>query len=810
MSKNLMSSWKFAGKWRGVLSCVLMLPALAGAQGEFAGGSDYAIAGQLRADQAKPRAAISHEGGYLVWQDNVCDRYGLGIRAVALNANLVKSGPLFRINTLGQHDQENPRVALLRGGGAVFVWQGGRPGFQKVYARFLSSGGSFVTGDVKVSEYGDGFQINPDVATLADGSVIVIWASSGQDGSYQGVYGQRFASNGGRLGNEFRINQFTSNNQRSPSVASLTNGNYVVAWVSELQRGSSSVDIYARIFTPAGSGVTAEFPVNLSFSNTCANPSVSASILDGGFAVAWSRDDNRTFTLGNASSLGTEVSGVPTTRSTSGWDVVARIYSPNGTAITGEIGVNDTTYGDQFAPDIKAFGTQYAIVWTSLGQDGSREGVYGQFIAGDGLHVGGEFRVNDRTVSRQIYPVLGSDNHSQVLALWSSFVGGGFSLDIVSKRYETTNVIPLELITNSLPPISEPTSTGLPHLAFPTPDESGDEPLPNAFTLAAGTYNGLVYDKFGVGHTTCGCVSIKTTSKASYSGKVQLGGTSYSIKGKFDDSGWASTVVQRKGSTPLTVYLQIDLTGGDNIRGGVSDGEFWSDLQADRQAFHKSLNPAAQAGKYTLLILGTTNGPAGDGVGTVTVDTTGGITFSGILSDGSKVTQKTTLSKDGYWPLHVNLYKGGGALVGWIKFENESDSDFNGSLVWLKKGGLVTPNHSAGFTNEVEAVGSRYVAPLPGTRALNLTGGVLAFSAGDLGSPFDAVLGLAANNLVTGEPGLVMNLVTPQGLFNGTINNASSGGPLVFQGALLQKANKGGGFFLRNNQSGDVKLNPAP
>ncbi|NOS71123.1 MAG: hypothetical protein HOP33_14480 [Verrucomicrobia bacterium] len=810
MNKKFMSSWTFAGKWRAALSCLLMLPALAGAQGDFVGGGEYSIAGQLRADQSKPRAAISHEGGYLVWQDNVCDRDGLGIRAVALNANLQKSGAMFRVNTLGQYDQENPRVALLRGGGAVFVWQGGRPGFQKVHARFLSSAGSFVTGDVRVSAYTNGFQIHPDVATLADGSVIVVWASLGQDGSYQGVYGQRFASNGGRLGNEFRINQFTSNNQRTPSVAALTNGNFVVAWVSELQRASQSVDIFARIFNSAGGAVADEFPVNLSISNVCANPSVSASILDGGFGVAWSQDERHTLTVGSSSGQGSQVSGVPASRSTNSWDVLARLYAANGTAATGEIPVNTTTYGDQFAPDIKSFGTRYAVVWTSLGQDGQREGVYGQFIGADGLHAGGEFRVNDRTISRQLQPALASDNHSQVLALWSSFVGGGFGFDIVSKRYETANVIPLELITNSLPPISTPTTTGLPQLAFPTPDESGDEPVPNAFTLAAGTYNGLVYDKFGVGIATCGYVSVKTTSKATYSGKVQIGGATYSIKGKFDDSGWASTVVQRRNSTPLTVYLQVDLTGGDNIRGGVSDGDFWSDLQADRQVFNKSLNPTQLAGKYTVLIPGTTNGPAGDCFGTVTVDLSGGIRFNGTLADGTKVTQMTTLSKDGYWPLYLNLYRGGGALIGWVEFENNSDSDFDGSLVWLKTGGLVTPSYPAGFTNEVEAVGSRYVAPLPGTRALNLTDGVLSFSGGNLGAPFSAIFGLTANNLVIGEPGLVMNIVTPQGLFKGTVNNGSSGGLLGFQGALLQKANRGGGFFLRNNLSGGVKLNPVP
>jgi len=30
----------------------------------------------------------------------------------------------------------------------------------------------------------------------------------------------------------FQVNQFTDNNQRNPAIAALTNGNFVIAWVS--------------------------------------------------------------------------------------------------------------------------------------------------------------------------------------------------------------------------------------------------------------------------------------------------------------------------------------------------------------------------------------------------------------------------------------------------------------------------------------------------------------------------------------------------------------------------------------------------
>jgi len=41
----------------------------------------------------------------------------------------------------------NARVALLQNGGAVFVWQGGKPSQEQIYARFLSPTNTWLTGD---------------------------------------------------------------------------------------------------------------------------------------------------------------------------------------------------------------------------------------------------------------------------------------------------------------------------------------------------------------------------------------------------------------------------------------------------------------------------------------------------------------------------------------------------------------------------------------------------------------------------------------------------------------------------------------
>ena len=199
-------------------------------------GGEYSIAGALPGDQNFPQIKVNSSGGFLVWQDNMTDGDGLGISAQRLDSSLSPTLGSFRINQQAAGDQENPQLALLKNGGAVFVWQGGDYGFQRVYARFLKADDTFATFDVAVSTF-NGQQLNPKVATLADGNVIITWSSFGQDGSMQGVFAQRFSTSGTKVGAEFQVNQYTSFNQRTPAVATLTNGNFVIVWISEQQTG---------------------------------------------------------------------------------------------------------------------------------------------------------------------------------------------------------------------------------------------------------------------------------------------------------------------------------------------------------------------------------------------------------------------------------------------------------------------------------------------------------------------------------------------------------------------------------------------
>jgi hypothetical protein len=396
-------------------------------------GSEYPVVGLLHGDQVFPDVAISTTNGYVVWQDNATDGDGWGISARRLDGTLSGTLGTFRVNSIGTGNQKNPRVGLLKKGGAAFVWQGGKPAAQHIYARFLSASNTFMsTSDILISTATNTFQLNPAVAVLTNGNVVVVWASYNQAGSnsMQDIYCQMLATNGTKIGTNFLVNQYINFNQRTPVVAALNNGGFLVGWVSEQERslapslGSNttlttsaaiqtpSVDVYARFFNANGKPATSEFIINTG-SSPCADPSLAVAS-DGTFMLAWGQKDRA--------------------NPTNGWDIVARTFSSTGQGGT-VFPVNTYTHGDQYLPHIKSIGTDYMILWTSLAQDGSREGVYGQFVHSDGTLIGGEIRVNTTTMGPQMQPALASDGVGQFLAVWTSFTGLASSMDLFAQRF---------------------------------------------------------------------------------------------------------------------------------------------------------------------------------------------------------------------------------------------------------------------------------------------------------------------------------------------------------------------------------------
>ncbi len=408
---------------RVVVLGLAALPILLPAQNSLTNsGAEFSIVSSLPGDQVGGQVAISSSGGWVVWQDNATDGDGLGISARHLGATLSGDLNVFRVNQIGMGDQENPQVVMLKNGGAAFVWQGGKFGFQKIYARFMDAAGIFLSGDILVNTYTNEHQIAPSITCLPNGNVAIVWASYGQDGSMYGVYGRILSSTGSFVTPEFQVNQTTDLNQKSISITALTNGNCVVAWVSEKTlttsdtnnpSGMFAANVKGRVIGGNGAAVTSEFLLN-SGDEICASPYI-CGVADGGFVAAWSRKD--------------------TINASNSWDVIVRGFAATGVPkAAGQI-INAVTYGDQYAPVLATTSGSCFVTWTSFGQDGSSEGIYGRLLNTDAAVAGDEIRVNTTTIGRQIQASLASDGAGRYLVNWSSFTGSANGFDLLAQRF---------------------------------------------------------------------------------------------------------------------------------------------------------------------------------------------------------------------------------------------------------------------------------------------------------------------------------------------------------------------------------------
>lgn len=410
-----------------LMACALLAfsSALFGQNSVTNAGGEFSILGTVPGDQVLPSISLSPSGGCIAWQDNWIDRKGGGIGTTLLDSSF-NAGGRIRVNQVVTGVQLNPQVQLLANDKTIFVWQGSvtAGGIPSIYARFAKNsakgattpGTNFYTADIRVNTFTTDQQVDPAVAALPDGSAIITWSSYGEKGpgSLWGVYARRLTATGSATKadndnsvKQFLVTQYTGYNQRNPAVAALAGGNYVIAWVSEQERRANSVDIYARIFSPDGAPVTDEIAVN-SETNVCDAPAV-APLNDGGFTVVWAQRD-----------------GVVVTN---GWDVWGRAFSASGSPEVGDFTINTYLYGDQYRPKIAAGPSGSLVVWTSVGQDGSREGVFGRFLAGGTQVSGPEFQVNTTYISQQLHPAVAWNGVDRFLVVWTSFVGAsGFDL----------------------------------------------------------------------------------------------------------------------------------------------------------------------------------------------------------------------------------------------------------------------------------------------------------------------------------------------------------------------------------------------
>lgn len=351
----------------------------------------------------------------------------------------------------------------------------------------------------------------------------------------------------------------------------------------------------------------------------------------------------------------------------------------------------------------------------------------------------------------------------------------------------------------------------------------------NMVLSVTGVYNGLFFQTNALGQPDVKVASagmlgnLTVGATRSFSGRLYIGGTSYLLTGAFNLSGEAQVQVKRTGLGPLNVTLHLDwTTGSKEITGSVSDptNGWTSPLIADLAVYSAANHYRGPSHATTIIPYGAgapLQSPGGYGYGALSVSTAGVATLSGNAADGALISQSAPISKDGYWPFYVNLYKGKGVLIGWMNF---TDGGPSGTVTWVRQAfgpaaGLPSV-YAKGFTNVVAANGAGYTPPASGHAALVHTN--LTLQIGDASitpAPLIWNLGLKPNNQLQILPGSVTNsltgsIVPASGTLSVTFRPTGLGktNDRTAQGAVLQTNSSGWGFFIGTTNAGSLYLHP--
>lgn len=314
-------------------------------------GPEFRINTYTTGRQVGPSITTDGSGHFLVaWSSYESGIFN--ISAQRFDAMGGAQGSEFRVNT--SPGGYGPSTATDISGNLVIAWE--TPGSssdvlgQRYGATGIPEGPEF-----RVNTYPGGFQGRPAVARAATGDFVIVWMSAQQDGSGEGVFGQRFAPSGVPQGPEFRVNTQVADHQREPSVGVDADGSFAVTWTSWGQDGDKT-GIFGQRFSRSGVPEGSEFQVN-TYTTSYQNSPVIAVDADGNFVVVW----RSSFQDG------------------SGGGTFGQRYSSAGSPLGGEFQVNTYTTANQNFPSVGADSLgNFVVAWEAFGQDASDYGIFGQ------------------------------------------------------------------------------------------------------------------------------------------------------------------------------------------------------------------------------------------------------------------------------------------------------------------------------------------------------------------------------------------------------------------------------------------------
>lgn len=325
-------------------------------------GGDLQVNTYTTGNQSSPAVAMNPDGHFVIaWSSFGQDGAASGIYAQRFDPQGNALGGEFRVNTFTGGDEAYPSVAMDADGDFIVTWDTASPTGQlyDVYAQRYNAAGLPVGGEFRLNSHAPGQQFSSAVAMDDAGNFVVTWNSSGQDGSGYGIYARRFSASGAALGDDFRVNTYTTSDQLFPSVDMDADGDFVIAWQSQGQDGDET-GIFAQRFDSTGAPVGDEFQVNTYTPVWQEGASVAMDAV-GNFIITWE-------------SWGQDASLLA---------VAARAFGANGEPLGDDFVVNTHVVGDQQFPSVAVSPAGTAVIAWQSRHDGSENGIFAQRFSFD-------------------------------------------------------------------------------------------------------------------------------------------------------------------------------------------------------------------------------------------------------------------------------------------------------------------------------------------------------------------------------------------------------------------------------------------
>lgn len=213
-----------------------------------------------------------------------------------------------RVNTTTLNAQDNPDVAIQSNGSFIVVWEsdGQDGGGSGIFAQRYNSIGTAIGIEFQINNVITSNQINPVIAVDTVGNFVVAWESNGQDGSGSGIYARLYDTDGNPRATQFRVNSTTQGDQSEPTIGMDAEGNFTIAWTSQRNDNDERSGIYAQQYSLNGDRIDSEFRVNSTTEDDQTAPSI-ATQSNGDFVVSWQSDTpsgNDNQGLGDGDELG--------------------------------------------------------------------------------------------------------------------------------------------------------------------------------------------------------------------------------------------------------------------------------------------------------------------------------------------------------------------------------------------------------------------------------------------------------------------------------------------------------------------------